>query len=129
MVNFEEVKRGYNKEQVDNYIKIINGEYEKLLVEYQELKGKSKEDPKDISYNDAIASALINAEISGKQVVAKAQLEAKRITTEANIEANKINEKKQKVLEEVAKLSKMLIALLDSNVHVEEKEEDKKEDI
>ena len=124
MVKFEEVKKGYNKEQVDAYIKTINDEYQKVLAEYQTLEDELEEAKEDTSRKDAIASALINAEISGKQVVARAQLEAKRIIIEAEREVSKITEEKKSVLEQVDKLSKMLNYIL--NVYSNE-EQDKKD--
>ena len=112
MVKFEDAKKGYNKEQVDSYIKTINDEYQKVLAEYQALEEEVEEAKNDTSHNDAIAAALINAEIAGKQIIANANLEAKRVTSEATREVGRITKKKTTVLNEVKELTKMLTAVL-----------------
>jgi len=127
MIKFEEVRKGYNKEQVDAYIKTINDEYQKVLAEYQALEDEIEEAKEDTSKKDAIASALINAEISGKQVVVRAQLEAKRIIVEAEREVSKITEEKKSVLGEVDKLSKMLSYVLDTYSNEEKDRKDKEQ--
>ena len=119
MIKFEEVRRGYDKEQVEEYIKTINGEYQKVLEDYQALVEEMEETQKDTSKSEAIASALINAEIAGKQIVANAQLEAKRVTSEATREVNKITKKKNSVLKDVDKLSKMLTAVMNGDLDAE----------
>jgi DivIVA protein. len=129
MIKFEEVKRGYNKEQVDDYIKTINDEYKKSLADYQELEEELEKSKKDTSYSEAIAAALINAEISGKQIVANAQVEAKRTIIESEIAVGEIKEKKKAVLVEIDKLSKKLNEILDIHSDPDEKEKTDKETV
>ena len=112
MINFTKERNGYSKEQVDAYIKTLNDEYVKVTEEYQKLLEETEEQKKDTSYTEAIAAALINAEISGKQIIADAQLEAKQIIYEANQEKNRIGHTKQTVLGEIKSLSTKLGMIL-----------------
>ena len=111
-MKFDEVKKGYKKEQVDGYIKTINEEYEKLFMEYQELESKMAEEEQDTSYNDAIASAIINAELSAKQIVIKAQSEARRIGIEAKRELEEARHERDLAIEEIKQLSQRLQGIL-----------------
>lgn len=113
MIKFEEAKRGYNKEQVDGYIETINAEYQKLLTEYKALEDELEETENNTSHNEAIASALINAEISKKQIIAKAQFDAKRIIKDANCKIEELSMKRNIILDEIEKLSKILNDILD----------------
>ena len=110
-MNFDEAKRGYSKEQVDAYIKIVSDEYQKLLEEHQELETKINE---DMSYSEAIAAALINAELYGKQIIASAKIEAKRINSEAKQEVKNLNNKKEIAMEEMRILSEQIQAVIEA---------------
>lgn len=107
-MKFDEVKKGYNKEQVDEYIKTINAEYEKLFSEYQELEEEMAEEVKDTSYNEAIASAIINAELAAKQIVVKAQSDARRISAECNRDLEATIHEKELAIEEIKQLTQRL---------------------
>ena len=119
MVEFKEERKGYSKEQVSEYIKVLNGEYQKLTDEYQKLEkehqnllDKMKSQEQDTSYTDAIASTLIKAEMSGKQIVSDAQVEAESILYQAKQESSNINRVRQMALEEIGELSKKLQSIL-----------------
>ena len=113
MVNFSEEKKGYNKEQVDGYVKILNTEYEKLTKEHQELVEKTKEEKEDTSYADAIAAVLVKSELTGKQIIKDAQFEAQQITEDARFEAKRMTrdaqlEAQQIVIETNQEMEQML---------------------
>ena len=116
MVKFDREKKGYSKEQVDAYIKSLNDEYQKLTEEYQDLMNEVEEQKKDTSHNEAIASVLIKAEISGKQIVADAQTEATGMIYGAKQEVEHINRTKQTILEEIKNLSTKLCAVLSEEI-------------
>ena len=116
MIKFDEEKKGYDKAQVDGYIKTLNDEYLKLTDEYQKLMAEVEEEKNDTSHKEAIASAFIKAEISGKQIIADAEVEAKRMVYEANQEIGQINRAKQTVLEEIKNLSSKLRSILSEEV-------------
>ena len=124
MVKFDEEKRGYNKVQVDSYIKIINNEYEKLTEEYQTLIDELESKKVDVSYSDAIASVLIKAELSGRQIMTAAESEAKVTIIEAEQEVERIRQAKQTVLEEINDLSAKLLGVLSEERQIAEDEGD-----
>ena len=123
-MEFKEEKRGYCKEQVDAYIKTINSEYEKLSEEYQSLLAENEEEKNDTSNKDAIASALINAQLSGKQIVDEANIRARLIVEQAGRDAEHISNHKQAALSDIKKLSAKLSALIEGNMQEEEDEQD-----
>ena len=122
MVKFDEVKKGYSKEQVDGYIKTLSTEYEKMLEENKTLeeelerakaeKAKADNSNQDNTHSEAIAAALINAELTGKQVVMQAQVEANRISAVASQEVNEIRGKKDVALEEIRQIVERLQTIL-----------------
>lgn len=112
MIKFDEEKRGYNKVQVDGYLKTLNDEYLKLTDEYQKLLTEVEEERSDTSQKEAIASAFIKAELLGKQIIVDAKLEAKRVVYEANQEVEQIVHTKQSILAEVKKLADKLGVIL-----------------
>ena len=117
MAKFDEVRKGYNKEQVDAYIQTLADEYEKVLAENKALKDELDETKNDNSHNEAIASALISAELAGKQIIANAKVEANYISAEANHAADEVNRKKEVAFEEI----KQLMLRLDSIVNKDNK--------
>ena len=115
MAKFEEAKRGYNKEQVDAYIKLIATEYEKVVEENKDLEEKIDEVQGDTSHSEAIAAALINAELAAKQVITKAHVEANCIVATANQEVEEITSKRDVALEEVRQIVERLQLALSEN--------------
>ena len=113
MAKFNEVRKGYDKEQVDAYITTIATEYETLTKEYKKLEAKCKAEKNDTSYSEAIAAALVNAELSGKKIIAGAQTEAERIVLVANREVEEISNRKEGAIEEVRQLVERLGSLFD----------------
>ena len=115
MIDFKEEKKGYCKTQVDDYIKTLNDEYIKVTEEYQTLLDEVKEEKDDTSQKDAIASALIKAELSGKQIIEEAKVEAMRITDGAKQETEKMNFGKQAIMREIKDLSTKLHLILEED--------------
>jgi len=61
--------KGYRCDQVDVYVRELRQEYRQLTEAYQELLGQK----------DAIAQALIYAQMTAQGIVASAQAEAEQI--------------------------------------------------
>ena len=116
MAKFDEVRKGYNKEQVDEYIKTLADEYEKILAENKELEETLGETKNDNSHNEAIASALISAELASKQIIANAKAEANRISAEVNHSIDEVNRKKEVAYEEIKQLVNRLTAIVSKEV-------------
>ncbi|MCP1111491.1 hypothetical protein [Ohessyouella blattaphilus] len=153
-MQFEEARRGYQKEPVDEYIKALGAEYKNLLKELEceqalnrELKkenealkeaqqkweqkatnlGKIAETlqrekkalemekttlPEDNSYSEAIASALVSAELSAKQIVERAREEAKLIHEAAVLNVEEVEKAKQKTILSIRTISSELLNVL-----------------
>ncbi|MCP1102415.1 cell division septum initiation protein DivIVA [Aequitasia blattaphilus] len=141
-MEFEEERRGYNKEQVDEYITTLRDEYQNLLKELQagteaiedlkrskrrmsdkleSLQKEKKELSQQVeqmrltentSYSEAIASALVTAEISAQQIIAKAKKEARLIGDAATRDLSDIIQAKQEALDEIKQVSGKLFKLL-----------------
>ena len=112
MAKFEEARKGYNKEQVDVYIQTLADEYEKVLAENKALEDELDEAKNDNSHNEAIASAIISAELASKQIIANAKAEANRISAEANHSIDEVNRKKEVAHEEIKQLVNRLTAIV-----------------
>lgn len=128
MVEFEEEKKGYKKEQVDEYINTVSSEYEILhgelknaREEIEELGEKIEKLEKELKYLNSseytdhqkvISSAIVRAEISGQQIVEDAKKEAVNIGEAAKQEYNSIAREKQEAIEEVKVLTEKLRILI-----------------
>jgi|GEM_PF-3367566 DivIVA protein. len=128
MVKFDEVKKGYKKEQVDEYINTVSAEYEILHEEFktakqeiEELKEKEEKLHKEIkhlasdehsNYQEVISSAILSAETSAKKIVADAKEEATYMNEMAKGELDALVQTKQGALGEVRELTDSLLGLL-----------------
>ena len=93
-VGFTNEKNGYDKEQVDNYIKKISEAYQTTYYEYLDVSDKykslSEEREKPIvqeqpsANSDIIAKTLINTELLAQKIIAEAQAEATTVIAQAN---------------------------------------------
>ena len=119
-MTFDDVKKGYSKEQVDDYMAVLKAEYSSLL---KELEGSEKElkdfhagkkqmmdrleklqlEKRELlerietlemsdkpAFADAIAATLINAKVSSKEMLDKAEVEARQILERARKEASEL---------------------------------------
>ncbi|MCP1111530.1 cell division septum initiation protein DivIVA [Lachnospiraceae bacterium PF1-21] len=153
-MQFEEARRGYQKEPVDEYIKALSEEYKNLLEELEaekvlnnELQQKNEALkasqteweqkartlskkvetlqrekrnlemekpplPEDTSYSEAIASALVSAELSAKQIVERAREEAKLIREAAVLDLEELEKAKQKTISSIRTISSDLLNVL-----------------
>ena len=93
-ISFTKERNGYDRAQVDKYIKKLSEAYQTTYYEYLDISGKYKslleerensEKPEAVAFNpDVAAKTLINTEILAQKIIADAQSEASNIITEAN---------------------------------------------
>ena len=94
MNNFDTVFRGYDKDQVKEYLDKVIVEYENLLNDKKAADNKIKElNEKLDSYQNlesTLNRALFNAETASDEIKKVARQEAESITNEARRNANRI---------------------------------------
>lgn len=93
MISFDIEKNGYNKEQVTKYFDLVQKEYEGIYAENQALRSQLQQTrqfadakpPYDIPHDrmEAIALALIDAEVEAQRIVSAARDKAWQIITDA----------------------------------------------
>lgn len=168
MVEFDEEKHGYNKEQVRQYILTFSEEYKELLEEldkekkktahledtvkrqterlkrfaenYKKLEAVSEKLAKENQrnkeqvekralleskdYGEAIASALISAEMSAKRIVDEAQRKAELVSESATRNLRRILEAKQLALGELEKINEKISRVIEEETSSETAKED-----
>jgi len=124
MVKFREVRQGYQKEEVDDYLDMLVAEYEavqgelrnaqKEIRNLKRTKRKLEESNKKlnakdgISYQETIAAAMMGADVSGKWIIEEAKKDVLNMKREANREVSAIRKSKREALREVRILTKKL---------------------
>ena len=128
MVKFREVRQGYQKEEVDDYLDMLVAEYEAVQGELKsaqreirslrKAKRKLEESNKKlnakdgISYQETIAAAMMGADVSGKWIIEEAKKDVMNMKREASREVSVIRKSKREALREVRILTKKLQAFL-----------------
>jgi len=128
MVKFREVRQGYQKEEVDDYLDMLVAEYEAVQGELKsaqrEIRSLSKAKRKleesnkklnakdGISYQETIAAAMMGADVSGKWIIEEAKKDVMNMKREASREVSAIRKSKREALREVRILTKKLQAFL-----------------
>lgn len=94
MRNFDTVKRGYDQEQVKDYLDEIINEYEKLLNAKKESDRKVLELSERLEYfkqlENTMNRAIFSAETTSDEIKKVARQEAESLITEAKRNANRI---------------------------------------
>ncbi|MBC7451711.1 MAG: DivIVA domain-containing protein, partial [Cytophagales bacterium] len=92
--DFNKVFRGYEKEEVDAFLKSLSHEWEKLLDENREVKKRLELAEKEISHLRDVESSLFktikNAEDTGASLVEHAQRQSDLHMREAQFNAEAI---------------------------------------
>jgi cell division initiation protein len=104
--------RGYNEEEVDNFLDRIAKDYEEVLNE----NIKNKEETEKLQarleeysrMEETLRSALVNAQQSASSIKESVQKEAQAIIDSAKIEAEKI---KQRAKQEILDINNEIVAL------------------
>ena len=108
-VPFQIQEMGYNKEQVDKYVRKLAEEYGNLQQRIVDLSEKaSKPDVQSDEAMKAIAKAMVDAEIKGIHIVTEAKNEAGRIIEDAYKELEQIKGAKNRTILEINDLMKGL---------------------
>lgn len=82
---------GYNKTEVDNYVKRLSDNYLKLSNEYWELSRKHDElSEQQAEQMEAISMAMVTAELTAIQVLNQARNDARQIIKSAREEAERL---------------------------------------
>ena len=136
-ISFTKEKNGYDRKQVDSYIKKISEAYEKNYYEFLDVSGKykslleehkSSDNRESAGMNpDIAAKTLINTEMLAQKIIADAQAEANailekagKIVDDAKIEAEKVKEEALKIIDdanaEVAEIKEDAQRALDDSV-------------
>jgi len=108
-VPFQTQEMGYNKEQVDKYIRKLAEEYGKLQDKVVDLTEKAaRPEANNDESMKAIAKAMVDAEIKGIHIVTEAKNEAARIIEDAYRELEQIKGAKDRTVHEINDLMKGL---------------------
>ena len=117
--NFGSVFRGYDKSQVDNFLKILSKEFEILENKIAHLKEKNEDQKIEVEKFKSVESSLINtlktAEDTGSKIIDKAKEDVKYILDDSKLELNKIKDEYERikllrdsVIEEINNLSQKI---------------------
>ena len=126
-ISFSKEKNGYDKSQVDSYIKKLSDAYQKTFDEYKDVSDKYKNLLEDYNKSntqerkemnsDIIAKTLINAEILAQKVLDDAHAEASdviaeanRVVESANAEAAKAQETANEIINEANTEAVLMVA-------------------
>ena len=113
-ISFAKEKNGYDREQVDSYIKKLSDAYQTTYLEYLDISGKYKslleerEKPNaqgaaELS-PDVIAKTLINTEMLAQKIITDAQAEATELIKDARKAVNGANDETAKAKEEARRI-------------------------
>jgi len=121
-MKFDEVKKGYKKEQVDEYLATVSAEYQSLFEKHEALEAKMKENS---AQSEAIAATLIQAEISSKRIIAGAKIEAKMIINQQSKEVDALENQKEETIEELTAIAERIEHIVNQTSFAKEKEGEK----
>ena len=103
---FSMAVRGYNPQQVDEFLDYLVNELEKLIEENNRLKSQGETvktvDTDSEKIKVALQNALLSAQLTAEDIKEKAKIEAKKIIEESN---NKIAMLEQNILQERDRLN------------------------
>ncbi|MEA4921467.1 MAG: DivIVA domain-containing protein [Clostridiaceae bacterium] len=108
-VKFVKSIKGYDKDQVEDFLDIVHGDYTALYKENATLKGKMRVLVDKIEeyrlVDEQMRKAFYSAQMTAQDIVAKAQSEADSILRGARHEAeNKVNDIKEQIVAEEKRL-------------------------
>ncbi|MBQ1250712.1 MAG: DivIVA domain-containing protein, partial [Clostridia bacterium] len=130
-VKFDRSMKGYDKEQVEEFLDTVQSDYTVLYKENATLKGKMRVLVDKIeeyrAVDEQMRKAFYNAQVTAQETIAKAQAEAEQILRNARTQADdRVNDlKAQIVLEEqrlemakaeCRKYAAMMKAMLEDNI-------------
>ncbi|NLK08288.1 MAG: DivIVA domain-containing protein [Firmicutes bacterium] len=112
-MDFKQVFRGYNKEQVDDFLSRLVSEYETLYQKNQELEEQIEELKSQVkrytSMEDTLQETLAYVKDSSSEIKDNAELIAERIIDEAKLQADEILlDAKRRVADEIRQAEEAL---------------------
>ena len=139
---FKKSLRGYNEDEVDEFLDLVKEDYEQLYRENIELKEKiklyqdQKDDYKDLkgsldktlqlakdavdditdAANNNSKSKAIKAEVESERIISEAKIEAKKIISEANNDKLEITREYNLLVKEFKVFRNKFISLLNSEL-------------
>ena len=96
-ISFTREKKGYDREQVDSYIKKVSEAYQTTYLEYLDINGKYEKLLEERENSDSRELQGMNSEIAAKTLIST-ELLANKIITDAQTEAAAIIEEAQKAI-------------------------------
>ncbi|MGN6645538.1 MAG: DivIVA domain-containing protein [Cytophaga sp.] len=128
--DFNKVFRGYDKEEVDAFLKSLSQEWEKLLDENREVKKRLELAEREVNRLREVESSLFktikNAEDTGANLIDHAQRQADLHMREAQMNAEAImseaRTRARKMVEEAEHEAKTLVGSLEDDVVLLQKE-------
>ncbi len=129
---FSKALRGYNTNEVKNFLELLSFDYEKLLEENEELQKENKRLKNEIQEYKRIEKnlqdTLLNAQESTTKTVESVKKQTALMLKEAELKAKQIVDKAREnadfIIEGVAKLKeekRLLIAKLKSIIEIQER--------
>ena len=98
-ISFAKEKNGYDRAQVDSYIKKISDAYETTYYEFLDVSGKYKSLMEERESSGSREETGMNADVAAKTLI-NTEMLAQKIIADAQAEANSILEKARKSVDE-----------------------------
>ena len=109
---FTKTIKGYNVEEVDDFLDQLTEDYEKLYKENAELKEQIEEDKKDLEHyrnvEHTLQNTLVMAQTTAEDIKTNAQNHAEQIIRDAQSEARRATEEISKDEFEIRKRTEEL---------------------
>ncbi len=109
---FSKTLKGYNVDEVDDFLDELTIDYEKLYKENAELREQVKQDKKDIEHyrnvEHTLQNTLVMAQTTADDIKANAQTRAEQIIRDAQSEARRASEEITKEEFEIRKRTEEL---------------------
>ena len=108
-VKFDRSMKGYDKEQVEEFLDTVQSDYTVLYKENATLKGKMRVLVDKIeeyrAVDEQMRKAFYNAQVTAQETIAKAQAEAEQILRNARTQADdRVNDLKAQIIMEEQRL-------------------------
>ena len=98
--------RGYDRKQVQSYIQMLSGEYDKLQKQYAELLTQS------VTNIEVISKVLVDAEMNANKIIADAKDEAEKIVGSASVELRELQQHKSDLIAEINSIANKSYSLV-----------------
>ncbi|HIT71295.1 MAG TPA: DivIVA domain-containing protein [Candidatus Scatovivens faecipullorum] len=139
---FSKTLKGYNVDEVDDFLDQLTIDYERLYKENSELKEKVEESKKDLEHYKSVEQTLqntlimaqttaedikTNAQSRAEQIIRDAQSEARRATEEITKEEFEIRKRTEELKRQLGVYKAKMEALLISQLELLQDNKDEEE--